>query len=281
MLRKLEVNEFDKYVQFAYELNMKAETSSYPIYYDGIKTKEEFINDEAYSLKSDTSEILLFIVQDKVIGWINYYWIEEEKYLQVSTCSIKESVSVLAKELVSYFNDRFNGYDLFIGFPEENKDAINAFMENGFRIHEESFNTNIIEVESIKTKEKSNDVLMITKDNYSLFETLHTETDEEMYWTSNRIYEDLDNWLVFVSVKKSIPYGAICAFVRGGFCEIFGLNFKDKFNSNIFMELVNVLLIECKKRKIKSIGFFVDEEELLYAEKLGFKNIGKYIGLKK
>ena len=281
MLRRIKENEFDEYIEFAYELNINPATSSYPIHYDGINTKEDFIKGEKESLEDESSEILLFIMDDQVMGWINYFFIEEDNYLQVSTCSVKNYISVLAKELVDYFNEKFKGYEYFIGFPEENKDAIECFMNNGFKINEESYNTNIVDLKDITTNEKDNNTFLITKDNYSLFEALHKETEEEMYWTSKRIYNDLGRWIIFVYVIDSIPKGTVYASTIGNTCEIFGLNFINEFDENVFNPLLNNLFIECKCKNIKSIHFFTDDKELTCALKVGFRKIGKYIGLKK
>ena len=43
MLRILEEDEFDKYIDFAYELATDPAKSGYPTYADGIKTKERFV----------------------------------------------------------------------------------------------------------------------------------------------------------------------------------------------------------------------------------------------
>lgn len=43
MLEKLKKEEFDKYINYAYNLSQNMKTASYPIYTDGIKDKNDFI----------------------------------------------------------------------------------------------------------------------------------------------------------------------------------------------------------------------------------------------
>lgn len=60
MLKPCAKNEFDQYVDFAYELATDAEKSAYPTYCDGIKTKEMFIERLLKAYERETEEILLF-----------------------------------------------------------------------------------------------------------------------------------------------------------------------------------------------------------------------------
>ena len=43
MLEKLKKEEFDKYINYAYNLSQNMKTASYPIYTDGIKDKNDLI----------------------------------------------------------------------------------------------------------------------------------------------------------------------------------------------------------------------------------------------
>ncbi len=43
MLKKLQEQDFDRYVDFAYQLALDMTKSGYPTYADGIKTKDDFV----------------------------------------------------------------------------------------------------------------------------------------------------------------------------------------------------------------------------------------------
>ena len=281
MLRRIKDEEFYKYIDMVYDLSINPKTASYPIFYDGLKTKEDFITYEASSLKDNNSSILLFIIDDKVLGYVNYYFLKEDNYLQVTRFVALNHIDILVKELLDYFKSEYSGYDFYVGFPDDNKETIKVFMDNGCILNEESYNHNIVDLNSINVKEKNNDIYRVTKDNYSLFEVLHKETEDEMYWTSKRIYEDLSNWLVLVKKSNNTSLATIYGYLDGNSLEVFGTNYINDFDSNIFMDLLNDLIIECKNMNMKSIIFFTEKDELPYMKELGFKLIGKYIGLKK
>ena len=190
MLRKINKIDFTKYIDFAYELSMNIKKCSYPLYSDGIKTKEDFIKNQSESFNNDDEEILFFELNGEVLGWINYFVIKEDNYIQISCFSIKEHIDTALNEFIDYIKYKFNNYELYLGFPEDNIDA-NKYLNENATLIENSYN-NILFLEDIFIEKTENDIIKINKTNYSLFAKLHI--DKDMYWTAERIYEDIDSW---------------------------------------------------------------------------------------
>ncbi len=140
MLRECSSNEFDKYIDFIYDLATDLTKSGYPTYCDGIKTREMFIERSSKAFTRDTEQILLFEYDGVVQGWIHYYWISEDNYL--STCSFNINIAMrqALKEFIEFAYERFRGYDLYFGFPAANKDAIEYLSGHGFECIEEDYN---------------------------------------------------------------------------------------------------------------------------------------------
>ena len=170
MLKRINETEFNDYIDFAYTLAMNKEKCCYPIYYDGIKTKDDFYNGEKESFQSDDSEILLYIENNTIEGWINYYFIEEDKYIQISTFSINKNTNLALDEFIQYINNKFHGYELYLGFPEDNKEAIN-YLSSKAELIESSFN-NILNLKDIKTISNKENIIKINKDNYHYFKNI-------------------------------------------------------------------------------------------------------------
>lgn len=99
-----------------YELALTPTQVSYPVYYDGIKTKEEFIQNAERALNEENHELVLFILE-KVEGWISYFQIEKDRYLQLECCVVNHSIKQALEELFSYLEEKFKGYTLYFGFP--------------------------------------------------------------------------------------------------------------------------------------------------------------------
>ena len=60
MLRPCTKTEFEKYIDFIYELATDFTKSGYPTYADGVKTKEMFIERSLKTFERETEEMLLF-----------------------------------------------------------------------------------------------------------------------------------------------------------------------------------------------------------------------------
>ena len=94
-------------------------------------------------MERDNYELLLYFSEDKMEGFISYYWIEEEKYLQLHCCDINEGTKQALAELMVYIEERFSGYEFYFGFPKENKEAVEFLQGNGFSCIEDDYDTNI------------------------------------------------------------------------------------------------------------------------------------------
>ena len=272
MLRKVTEKEFNKYIDFAYNLAINKEKCSYPVYYDGIKTKKDFYDSELESFNSKTSEILLFIHNNNVEGWINYYFIKKDKYIQISTFSINNYTFLALSEFIDYIKNKFKGYELYLGFPEDNIEAI-TFLSQNAELIEKSYN-NVLFLNDFKKEKPNSNIIKIEKENYHYFEKLHI--DKDLYWTSDRIYKDLDNWNIYLKLENNNPVSTI--FTTKGHdntCEVFGYYLEEN-NKDSLKELINSLVINASKNIKYLIFFEEDDNNQKIIKDSGFKTIGIY-----
>ena len=75
MLRYCSKEEFNNYIDFAFDLAMNLSKFGYPTYCDGIKTREKFVERSLKTFERDTEQILLFVYESDVQGMIRYFWI--------------------------------------------------------------------------------------------------------------------------------------------------------------------------------------------------------------
>ena len=101
MLRSLNENEFDRYIDFAYELALDPTRSGYPTYTDGIKTKADFIEHSKRSLADERDGILLYERDGKVCGWIRYFTEPDEKYMQTDAFNIESGTRDALHEFIA------------------------------------------------------------------------------------------------------------------------------------------------------------------------------------
>ena len=282
MLRVCTQEDFKQYAELAYQLALDQTKSGYPTYVDGIKTKEDFYKNSEKAFSSDEDEILLFEYEGVVKGWIHYYWMPEDRYLSTMSFLTDSHAEQAMEEFLAYVQERFSGYDLFLGYPTDNQKAIDFLTAHGFERIEES-NNNSAFLEDYEPLAESKDIVRITKENFQYFRTLHEQIEGYMYWDSDRIYKKLDRWVIFVKLQEDTPLGAIyyTAYDESHF-ELFGFDAKDNpFDGAVFRDLLIKVLNTAKESGGKYVTFFCEDEELPIVTELGFRFISRYVGYQK
>jgi len=277
MLVKATAEDINKYADRVYELAMDQSKSGYPTYTDGFKTKEDFFKDARESVTGDTQEILLFFYESNMEGWIEYFWIAEEKYLQLSGCNINIAAKVALTEFLSLLEERFAGYSLYFGFPKANTDAVRFLQENGFSCIEEDYNNSFF-FDAYQVQDESDKVVRVDAENFEEFRAIHSSLEGEMYWTCDRILDKLDTWKVYLYYEGSKAVGTIFFTGKGDFLEIFGVEFVEgEFSDERFRALLITALNEGKRMEAKYLTFFCEEREQAVVEEVGFRPVGQYV----
>ena len=278
MLRLCSREEFDRYIDFAYELATDLTKSGYPTYCDGIKTKEMFIARCLKAFDRDTEEILLFEHEGTVQGLIQLYWIPEDLYLSTNVFNINKATEQALTEFLAYAGEKFKGYDLYLGFPAENKTAVEYLSGQGFECIENDYN-NTAYLDKINPVPESSRTIRIDQNNYDRFRVLHEQIEGDMYWNSGRIYENLNDWIIYVNEKDCKPQGAVYyTDADDGWYEIFGIDIdQDQYDPELFKELLNTALYDTKHRNGRTMTFFCEKEYEKITTECGFFCVGNYL----
>lgn len=275
MLTRAKVEDVKTYGDFAYELAMDKTRSCYPAYYDGIKTRDDFLASATEAVNDEHSELLLFSMDGKVEGWIQYYWLEEDRYLQLTGCNIARETECALKELLEYLEERFSGYSMYFGFPAENIPAQKFLAEHGFTCLERVWNNTLL-FQSYTTLPECGNVKLIDRDCFADFRSIHQNFEADIYWTCDRIYEALDRWSIFVYYQAKKPKAAIFTWTDGKSCEIFGLETLGDHYEKASRALITAALNHCNRMKAENMTFLCDDDVLSAVQKLGFDTIGQY-----
>lgn len=278
MLRTLKQEEFEQYAEFAFSLALDLSKSGYPTYTDGIKTKEDFIRTAKKAFEKENEEILLFFLEDEVKGWIHYYFLPEDNYLSPESFLTEASTEVAAEEFIHYVSVKYPGADLYMGFPKENRHMIAYLEADGFRQLEYSY-PHVLHLEEYSCRTATGQAVRITEETYAEFAQLHDTQAGEMYWTSGRILETLDDWSIYACYEHGTMLGALYCLDEGRMLEIFGIDFRDGiFRETCYRALIAACLNEAKQRGGKHLVYFAEEErELGILQEFGFRATGTYM----
>ena len=265
-----------KYGDSVYELALNPAKSCYPTYCDGIKTKTDFLNAAENARTGKTSELLLFALDGRVEGWISYFWIPEDKYLQIDGCNLKSGAERALAELLDALESKFAGYTAYFGYPGENHEAIRFLQQNGFECAERTWNHSFIFGE-YRRRETSPNVEKISRTNFDRFRAAY-HASPDAYWNCERIYESIDEWTIFVYNQGSAPVAAVFSTGSAGYFEIYGVEFTSETRQiHIISELLIALLNEYAQMGAKYLTYLCDEAEKDVLRELGFRCVGQYV----
>ena len=118
MLTPLKREEFDKYIDFAYELALDPAKSGYPTYTDGVKTRADFVERSLRTFERENEDILLYEREGRAAGWIHYYYLPEDKYLDTCSFCIAEGMATPSENLSTLPVSVFAGTSSIWAFPE-------------------------------------------------------------------------------------------------------------------------------------------------------------------
>ncbi|MCC8051669.1 MAG: hypothetical protein LIP10_13620 [Clostridiales bacterium] len=272
MLVKATKEDIKQYMDFAYSLAMDQTKSGYPLWSDSVSTKEEFVEQAWKSFHNDYRDVLLFVIDGAVEGWIQFFYIEQDRYLQTNGFLINRNTEQAFTEFLEYACAHFTGYDLYLGFPKRNVSAISFLQKAGCRLIQESYH-DIFVFDGSAIQVETDGIVRVTESNFSEFRKLH-QTDSETYWSSERIFSTLNEWLIYLLYRKNIAVGYICA--RDG--ETFSLGYRDNiFDKSTYKALVTVILKDLQVAGYKHMIFFNDDEESQSAAlDIGFSCVGEY-----
>lgn len=277
MLHILLEGEFDKYIDFAWELAQDQTRSGYPTYTDGIKTKQDFVRREKEAFTREGEAIFLFEQDGQAEGWIHYCALPQDNYLELCACNIRQGTRTALREFLAYTSEHFPGYELHLGFPKCNLEAVSFLRENGFTCIEESFN-DVLFLDTYKPLPELPQIVPVTRENFSIFQALHDHNQDQMYWNSDRLLGALDNWKIYLYEKSGSPSGAIYYMDEKVMLEIFGVDFPDGIYYNeVFKALLTKALNEGKRAGAKYFCFFTDQDSHPASLELGFRPVGEYV----
>lgn len=279
MLKKTTLQDIEKYLGFSYNLSQDLTTSGFPTYLDGIKTKNDFYKSAYSSFSKTNSKILLFINNDEVLGWIDYYWIEQDHYLGFNVFNIQNNQQEAIEEFIEYSKSRYPNYTIYFGFPSDNT-LIIEYLKS---IDSEKIDENYVytlSFEKYSPLKYDGDIVQVNNENWNDFRRLHDKIDD-IYWNSDRLKNALttnsnNQWNIFLYYEKNILKGCIYFVYTPILMEVFGIDYKDDFDETAMKNLLIKCLNESKSDNQKYTTFFVEEKERKVVESIGFNFIAKY-----
>lgn len=272
MLKELTADEAICRVDFAYTASKDKSKTSYPIFIDGIHTQNDFAKYYKKCATADNYKTLSFI-SGAAQGIAQFFYLPDDKYLQLCGFYTDGSASEMLEELLEYMLKHFPSYSLYLGFPAENTQACELLLSRGFFVAESSYH-DVMTLGGYAAPDGALRAYKLEKADFGIFEMLHT-ADEDTYWTSERVFDTFDEWNIYAVADKGGDAAGVL-MERGG--EIYGVDYKNcEFDGDVFKALVGAALTGMKNAGVEYTTFFNDEQTQPFTLQLGFRSIGRYV----
>lgn len=277
MLRALKENEYKNYLDWAYSLALDMSRSGYPTYADGLKTKNEFEEAAARVFEREHEEILLFEIDGKALGWLHYFALPEDQYLDTRAFCTEDQTEQAIDELLAYLAPKYPGFTMHFGFSNQNTRAVNHLIELGWPLEEESL-VGVMKFEEYTSLPETAEPVAITAANFERFAAIHAQWDGEMYWDNAHLREDLERWRLYVYQRDGRDMACIYFVYVDGMLEIFGTDYVGgHFDQAAFRALLLRALNQGKADGMESFYYFYDAKEAPTVKELGIRSLGKYV----
>lgn len=280
MLVPLQKECFAQYARFAYALALDPACASYPAYFDGVKTETDFLRAAREAMESQTAEVLLYLRGNRVAGWLQYFWLARERYLQLTACCVEEGSENALTEFLAHVHARFPSYSCVCGFPAENTQALGCLRAYGFVLSERACN-NIWFSAPRAPDAPEKQLTSVTRENYERFRALHEPVEAGMFWTAERLFAALDEWQILLLETDGTDMGAVYMTGEDGALEIFGVDLAPGAPSEAFRALLNGALDEARRLGARYVTFFCEPEHQADALAADFSFVGEYVCMEK
>lgn len=232
MLRPITRGEFEQWVGFAYQLARDPQRSAYPSYAEGQGSREDFLAASQAGLDAPNEQILLYLEEEAVRGWIHSFVLPEDAYLSFISFNVAGDYAAAIAQFISYAARQHPGFTVDLGLSCQNKAAIAWLEQEGWPCIERSM-VHAQRLANLAPASAAQAVLPVDRKNFPLFQQLHAPQDAVCYWTSDRLQAQLvpgTRWRLrlYMPVGQQTPRAAIHYCMDGQLMEIYGLDYRDQ-----------------------------------------------------
>lgn len=228
MIRRLQESEAAAAAKFAWALCGDPKTRSYPLY----PTESQLLREFEKCTRQNDCGLLGCFEENFLTGVLSYFAISKDCYLQTTGlyAGSAHPAAVLNALLEAMERGR-ETLEKFVGVTEQNTLAAEVLIVRGYQIADASREYRT-PVRNFHPAGNSAAVVTVSKENWQPYAEFHDAQFPEIYWSSTRLLEDLDNWVILAlpcgdSVEAGL-FAKVCGKCGNReLAEIFGFSAPD------------------------------------------------------
>lgn len=264
-------------VKFAWELSCNRNKCGFPKFKSYNEMYDAFLKD----VRHKDNKVLVCYEKKEIVGVLNLCVIKDNNYLQsIGGIFAKKDFNFIATQFIDYLRANYSNYQMYFGYPRENEDAINFLKVIKAELVESSLTMELKKDDFVRSS-ICNDVILLERDRYDEYAAFHDKHNPDMYWTSERIFDSLNIWKIYIIVEKQKIVGSIfIKLLKNDQAEIFGISIDKEYeHKGLELKLLSEAIYDIFTQDKEEILYFVDEDaidELQATLKTGFKQIDNY-----
>lgn len=281
MLRLMEEGEWPRYADHAWHLAQELQTSSFPTYLDGIKTRDDFEKRVRAGFSDSRDAVMVYQADGIVRGYLHAYHLPKENYASACLFLTENGwQGDMLSELVLWAREKWPGAQLDLGFPTENREACEAVAASGFEPLETS-EVCTLRFDGYVSRAAAEGVRrMSSSQDEASFACLHRMPD--MFWTAERVLANKANWLVYLHRGDDGDDAALLCRKDEAMPEIFGVFYADAFQRDVCCALYTACLNDLKAAGCGNLVVMIeDRDEVEAICTLGFERRMGYSAYRK
>lgn len=263
---KCTLDDLDLIAEFAYTKN-KIETE---------RCRPFLANDSIEKIKvaytrdiiEKERDILLMYDKDKLIGFTSFFWIPEDKYLQlIRGIYALNNYDLVASNFLNYFKENFRDYKMYTNNAKEHLNYNNFFLSRDFEQLEDA---QLYKLEDYSNGFFSSKIDYLNQTNEdAIYLYMNKFIDEDTYWTTERLKNNLDKFIILGYFDKTIKGYIEAQIYKDNSIEICGLEAESK---KIKSELMSALSKISDEKGFSSIFLYSErKDEIDIAKELNYK----------
>lgn len=264
-------------IDFAWDTYEKPEKRSYRRF----DSKEELEERMKRAISSDKERVIGCFRDNTLVGICEYFWIDEDMYVQTTALLIDECYTLVVEEIIGYLKEHLKDYKLFIGIAASNIEASKYFEASGMKCIEDSFDTRLNK-KNYKCQEVNENIVLLAKDSFKEYAKFHDKFAGDMYWNSTHLLESFNDFEIFIYLEKEAIKASIFTEVSRKNYEIFGMFIEeDSKGKGVEKKLLKTVInsISKKDNPAEELVYFIEEgneEELKAAKEADFQVVDHY-----
>lgn len=274
-----EINEalLEEVVKFSWEQYCNRNTRSFPTVQNYNKMYDVFLK----ALHDKDDKVLVRYENEELVGVLRLLVEKDENYLQSGGGFFpKKDFDSVAAEFIDYLRANYSNYEMHFGYPRENEAAINFLKVINAELIESSLTMELKKDDFVRSSPCSQ-VIPLEKEHYDEYKAFHDKHYLDFYWTSERVFENLDIWKIYIiKEKEKIVGGIFIKVFKDTQAEIFGIAIDKEYeHQDLELKLLSESLYHIFTQGKQSILYFIEEDavdELKAALKTGFKQVDNY-----